>query len=70
MDKKQLKKDWLNFLIDINKNGTDIAKDIGTTQQNLNQKINNGSIKYIELSAIVEKYGYSVKIHKGDTDNK
>lgn len=36
----------------------------GMFQQNLNAKIKNGSMKYVELSEIVEKYGYTIEIHK------
>lgn len=67
MNDMQLKKDWNNFLIDIGKNGTEVAKENGQLQQTLNKKINNGTIKYLELSEIVEKYGYSIKIHKDVT---
>ena len=66
MNKIDLKTDWFRFLQEIGKNGTELAKEIGQTQQNLNSKINSGSIKYLELSEIVEKYGYSIKIHKSE----
>lgn len=64
MDKKELKKQWTNFLIDNELTNVDIAENIGVTKQALGQKINNGSIRYIDLANIVEKYGYSVDIHK------
>lgn len=64
MDKKELKKQWSNFLIDNELTNVDIAESIGVTKQALGQKINNGSIRYIDLANIVEKYGYSVDIHK------
>lgn len=64
MTPKDFEKMWANWLIDIDKTGTDIAKDIGTSQQNLNKKIRNVSIRYIDLAEIVEKYGYSIEIHK------
>lgn len=64
MDKKELKKQWSNFLIDNDLTNVDIAESIGVTKQALGQKINNGSIRYIDLANIVEKYGYSVDIHK------
>lgn len=67
MKKEEFIKDWKKFLIDIGKSETVLAKEIGTTQPNLNQKTSNATIKYLELSEIVEKYGYSIKIHKGDT---
>lgn len=64
MDKKYFKKQWTNFLIDNELTNVDIAENIGVTKQALGQKINNGSIRYIDLANIVEKYGYSVDIHK------
>ena len=67
MKKDEFIKDWKKFLIDIGKSETVLAKEIGTTQPNLNQKTSNATIRYLELSEIVEKYGYSIKIHNGDT---
>lgn len=64
MDKKELKKQWTNFLIDNDLTNADIAKQLGVTRQTMSKKINNGSIRYIDLANIVEKYGYSVDIHK------
>lgn len=64
MDKKSLKKMWENWLLDIEKNTTQIAVARNDTQQNLSRKINGATIKYIELSEIVEEYGYSIEIYK------
>ncbi len=59
-----LKKDWIDFLWSIRRTETQLAKEIGQIPQGLNRKINNRSIKYTEIAEIVEKYGYSVRIHK------
>ena len=64
MNKDTFIKDWKKFLIDISKNETEVAKEVKQSQQGLNKKIVNGTIKYLELSEIVEKYGYSIKIHE------
>lgn len=64
MDKKTFKKQWTNFLIDAELKNVDIAKAVGITKQSLGKKINNCSIRYIDLANIVEKYGYSIDIHK------
>lgn len=64
MDKKTFKKQWSNFLIDAGLKNVDIAEAIGISKQALGQKINNGSIRYIDLANIVESYGYSIDIHK------
>ena len=64
MNKEEFKKDWKKFLIDIGLSETQLAKEIGQKQNNLNKKIVNGSIRYLELSDIVEKYGYTISIRK------
>ena len=66
MDKATFQTDWKRFLLEIDKSETQMAKEIGQSQQVLNRKILNASIRYIELSEIVEKYGYSISIHKKD----
>lgn len=64
MDKKEFKKQWTNFLIDTGLKNVDIARAIGISKQALGQRINNGSIRYIDLANIIERYGYSINIHK------
>ena len=64
MTAEMLQKMWKKWLIDIEKSETNIAEERGKRQQNLNRSIKQGSIKYLELSEIVEKYGYSIEIHK------
>lgn len=62
--KNRLKKQYKSFLVDIQKTEKQIAQDTGQTSQNLNQKINNGTIKYVELLSILEKYGYTLQLVK------
>lgn len=64
MDKKDLKKMWGAWLLDIEENTTSIAAKHDQSQQNLSRKINEGTIKYLELANIVEEYGYTISIHK------
>lgn len=66
MDIKQFKKEWDIFLIDIEKSEKQVATESGQSQQNLNKKIIKGSIRYLELSEIVEKYDYTISIRKKD----
>lgn len=66
MNKEQLKKDWQYFLIDVKKSETEIAKECGQAQSNLNKKILNGTIKYLELANILERYGYTIDIRRKD----
>ena len=62
--KNRLKKQYKSFLVDTGKTEKQLASELNTTSQNLNQKINNGTIKYIELLSIFEKYGYTLQLVK------
>lgn len=62
--KNKLKKQYKSFLVDTGKTEKQLASELNTTNQNLNQKINNGTIKYIELLSIFEKYGYTLQLIK------
>lgn len=64
MNNKQLKKLWNMFLLEVDKTEIQLAKEINTPQQNINRKINSGTIKFIELCNILEKYGYTIEIRK------
>lgn len=64
MDKETFKKEWKKFLVDIGKSETQLSKELDVKQATLNEKMRNATIKYLELSQIVEKYGYSIAIHK------
>ena len=41
-----------------------LAEAMGTSTQNLNQKISRGSLKYSELKEILETIGYDVLFKK------
>lgn len=64
MTSEELQKLWKKWLIDVGYSETDIAKEIGKQQQNLNRSINSGSIKFLTLANIFEKHGYRIEIHK------
>lgn len=64
MNKDTFKKQWKKFLIDIDKSETQLANELGVKQATFNEKMRNATIKYIELSDIVEKYGYTIEIRK------
>ncbi len=66
MTKEQFQKMWKKWLIDVDKSEAEIARENEMFQQNLNAKIKNGSMKYVELSEIVEKYGYTIEIRKNN----
>lgn len=66
MDKTELKKQWKLFLLDNDTNTSQVAKDMNQYKQSLSRKIREGTIKYLELAKIVEKYGYTIDIRKKD----
>ena len=69
MDKKQLKKIWMAFLIDNNIKNIDVADKIGITGSALGQRINNGSIRFIDMVNIFESYGYELKFYRNNNDS-
>lgn len=64
MDKKDLKRMWGIFLAENETTTKDVAEQLGIFPQALGRKINNGSIKYLELVNIFEKYGYQFSLKK------
>ena len=60
----ELKKEWQHFLIDIDKTGADVARELGQSPQNLNKKIVNETIRLVEFAEILEHYGYALSITK------
>lgn len=63
-------KQWKKLLIDIDKTETDVAKDLGVSQSNLNRKMRSGSIKAVELAEILDRYGYALEIRKKGVEEK
>ena len=51
-------------MLDTNLNNKIIAGGLGTSPQVLGRKINSGSIKFLDLANILEKYGYELSIRK------
>ncbi len=66
MTEKDFKRLWRNFLLDIDKNNALVAAGLGTSPQNFGKKINNGTIRFIELANIFEKYGYHLELVKDE----
>lgn len=64
MTSDELQKMWKKWLIDIDRSETEVAKEIGKQQQNLNRSINSGSIKFLTLVNIFEKHGYKLTLEK------
>jgi len=61
---EELKKAWQKILIDLGKSETEVAKELGINQVNLNRKIRTGTIKAIELDELLQKIGYELSIRK------
>lgn len=59
---------WL-FLIDNNIKNIDVAAKIGITGSALGQRINNGSIRSIDMVNIFESYGYGLKFYRKNNDS-
>lgn len=64
MTDEEFHKQWGHFLVEIARSETELAKELGTSQQNLNKKIRNATLRYVEFANILEKYGYQLKIEK------
>lgn len=59
-----LKKIWQHWLVEVDKTGSDIAREVGQSPANLNKKFANESIRAVEFANILENYGYTLKIVK------
>lgn len=67
MDKTELRKIWASFLIENDITNVDIAKKIGVTRSAISQRINNGTIKFLDFANILDSYGYTIEIRKKDS---
>lgn len=59
-----IEKEIKKILIDKDMNVTDLANLIGTSKQNLNQKLNRKDMKVSEFINILDLLGYELHIHK------
>ena len=66
MTEKEFEKMWKNWLVDIEKTGADIAKDLGASGQKLKKKIRNQTVRSVELANICERYGYRLELVKDE----
>lgn len=66
-DKEQFKKRYKKLLIDCNTSEKKLAEMLGATQNSLNQKTRNATIKYIELEKILDFLGYEMVWIKKDS---
>lgn len=64
MTEAEFRKMWDRFLVDIDGSTASVARDMDIPAPNLWQKIRNQTIRYKELADVVERYGYTIEIHK------
>lgn len=66
MDKKDLKKMWQLFLVENSTDTKTVAEKMGIFPQSLGRKINSGALKVLELTKVLELYGYHLEIVKDE----
>lgn len=59
-----INREWKHWLVDIGLSSAEVARRVGQTPPNLQQKINNETIKATELDAILNQFGYELRIMK------
>jgi DNA-binding Xre family transcriptional regulator len=60
MTPEQLALEIKKILLERGKSETQVYKEIGFNQQNLNKKLNSGTIRYSEVEAILDNLGYDI----------
>ena len=55
---------WHKWLLDIDRSETELAKELGLRQNNLNRAILSASIKVTTLNDILGHFGYTLSITK------
>ena len=56
--------EWKVLLVRLGISEIALAKEVGAYQATLNKQMKNGTIKLSEFSAILDKYGYQLRIEK------
>jgi DNA-binding Xre family transcriptional regulator len=64
MDKKAFKIKYTEILLQEELTVTELAKRNNISPNNLNQKLNRGSIPFIEFANLLESIGYTIKFEK------
>lgn len=59
-----IEKEIKKLLIDADMSVTDLAETIGTSRQNLNNKLKRKDMKLSDLSEILDKIGYKIEFIK------
>lgn len=67
MEQEDFIKMWRKFLVDIGKTQAEVAEATGQSRQNFGQKINNGTIRFLDIQNIAEKYGYTLEFRKNES---
>lgn len=61
MTPEQLTLELRKLLLIEGKSETQVYKESGFNQQNLNKKLNTGTIRYLELEKVLSNIGYEIK---------
>ena len=64
MTSEQFKKDLRKLFIEAGTTERQVALKLGIAQQNLNRKINSGTVRAIEFLDILDMLGYEIEIKK------
>lgn len=64
MEKEKFKKDLRKLFIESGTTERQVALKLGIAQQNLNRKINSGTVRAIEFLDILDMLGYEIEIKK------
>ena len=64
MDKKELEKMLKKIFIDSETNLGRVAKKINTSRQNLDAKLQRGTLRVLEFYEILNMLGYEIEIKK------
>lgn len=64
MTTEQFKKDLRKLFIEAGTTERQVALKLGIAQQNLNRKINSGTVRAIEFLDILDMLGYEIEIKK------
>lgn len=64
MDKKELEKMLKKMFIDSDTNMARVAEKINTSRQNLDAKLQRGTLRVLEFYEILNMLGYEIEIKK------
>lgn len=64
MDKEEFRTLWRQILGELGISEREAAKILGATQQNINQKVNSGTLRFLDVQNVLEQYGKTLTVEK------